>query len=125
MIGRSRHCGRHRDGQPLTKVYRRLWDGPARSEAEQLDRSCQSWSVLYSLGQRRFYALAAWPTPEPLIIADDTAEGLAERMREAETAFIRHALPAPASLPDRRDGARSQAPAVAPQHGRRPYREAA
>ncbi|MEV8639311.1 hypothetical protein AB0395_47425 [Streptosporangium sp. NPDC051023] len=77
--------------------------------------------MLYSLGQRRFYALAAWPTPEPLIISDDTAEGLAERMREAETAFIRHALPV---TQDRRGGARSQASAAAPQHPY-PHRRAA
>ncbi|MEV8634451.1 hypothetical protein AB0395_22620 [Streptosporangium sp. NPDC051023] len=125
MIGRSRRCGRHRDGQAPTKVYRRLWDGPARSEAERLDRSCQGWSVLYSLSERRFYALAAWPTPEPVIIADDTAEGLEKRMREAETTFTWQALPAPPPAPTRRDGTRSQAPAVTPQHPRRPYRDAA
>lgn len=123
MTGRSRRCGRHRDGQPLEKVHKCLWDGPARSEAERMDRSCQGWSVLYSLGERRFYAIAAWPTPEPLMVTADTAEGLVERMRQAEMDIAWRALPAPPP-PDRRDGIHSQVPAVAPQH-LHPYRSAA
>ncbi|MFC3980710.1 hypothetical protein [Streptosporangium jomthongense] len=119
MTGRSRRGGRHRDGQPLTRVYRRLWDGPARSEAERLDRSCQGWSVLYSLGERRFYAIAAWPTPEPLIIFDDSSEGLQEQMREAETAFAWRTLPPPQS---RRGGDRPQAPTAAPHRPRHSHR---
>ncbi|MER7211563.1 hypothetical protein [Streptosporangium sp. NPDC000239] len=122
MIRRSRRCGRHRDGQPFTRVYRRLWDGPARSEAERLDRSCQWWSVLYSLGQRRFYAIAIWPTPEPLIISDVSPEGLQERMREAETALAWRALPLHST---RRGGNHSQVPAVAPYRPRRHRRNAA
>ncbi|MFC3985463.1 hypothetical protein [Streptosporangium jomthongense] len=122
MIGRSRRCGRHRDGQPLTRVYRRLWDGPARSEAERLDRSCLWWSVLYSLGQRRFYAIAIWPTPEPLIISDVSPEGLQERIREAETALAWRALP-PHSI--RHGGDHSQVPAVAPYRLRSNRRDVA
>ena len=40
--------------------------------------------MLYGLGSRLFYAIAAWPAPEPLILHAPTAEGLEERMREAE-----------------------------------------
>ncbi|WP_271216099.1 hypothetical protein [Streptosporangium carneum] len=68
-------------------MHRRLWDGPARAEADRLTRAWPAWLVLYSLGRRRFYAIAAWPTPEPSTVADDTAEGLEEQMREVETAF--------------------------------------
>ncbi|WP_271223467.1 hypothetical protein [Streptosporangium carneum] len=49
-----------------------------------MDRSTVLWSVLYSLGRRRFYALAAWPAAEPVVVEDDTAEGLEARMREVE-----------------------------------------
>ncbi|GHE29559.1 hypothetical protein GCM10017673_35280 [Streptosporangium violaceochromogenes] len=129
MIGRRarRAPGRHRDGQAPTKVHRRLWDGPARSEAERLGRVWPGWVVLYSLGNRRFYAIAAWPAPEPLIVDAGTAEELEERMRDAETAFVWLALPAPPALPaqNRRDGVHSQVPAVAPLPSRRPYQDAA
>lgn len=93
MIGRTRRGGRHRDGQPPTTVYRRLWDGPARSDAETLDRSTPGWSVFYSLSQRRFYAIATWPTPEPLIISDASAEGLQDQMHQAETTLTWRTLP--------------------------------
>ncbi|GAA3107624.1 hypothetical protein [Streptosporangium carneum] len=89
-LRRSRPPGRHRDGQPHTSVHRRLWDGPARDEAQRLERSMPAWLVLYSLGNRRFYAIARhWETAEPVIVCDDTAEGLEARMREEETAFAR------------------------------------
>ncbi|MBB4920706.1 hypothetical protein [Streptosporangium saharense] len=44
--------------------------------------------MLYSLSQRRFFGLCAWPSPQPVIVIDDTAEGLEQRMREAETLLI-------------------------------------
>ncbi|MBB4920796.1 hypothetical protein [Streptosporangium saharense] len=90
MIGRSRPGGRHRDGLPVATVYRRVWDGPARAEAEVLDQACSGWAVLYSLSERRFFAFCAWPSPQPVIVIDDTAEGLEQRMREAETLLILH-----------------------------------
>ncbi|MFD0883761.1 hypothetical protein ACFQ08_04220 [Streptosporangium algeriense] len=77
--------GRHRDGQPYAPVYRRVWDGPARAEAEALGRAWPGWTVLYSLGMRRFYGLCSWPAPQPVIVSDDTVEGLERRMRETET----------------------------------------
>ncbi len=88
MIGRrsSRTSGRHRVGLTPTTVPRRLWDGPARERAQFMDRSTVDWTVLYSLGRRRFYALATWPAPVPVVVEDDTAEGLRARMSEAERA---------------------------------------
>ncbi|MER7207934.1 hypothetical protein ABT340_12780 [Streptosporangium sp. NPDC000239] len=76
--------GRHRDGLPYAAVYRRVWDGPARAEAERINQSWTDWTVLYSLGRRCFYAMAAWDGPRPVIVEDSTGEGLEERMREAE-----------------------------------------
>ncbi|MEV7013047.1 hypothetical protein [Streptosporangium sp. NPDC051022] len=127
MIGSVRRSGRHRAGQPNATVHRRVWDGPARAEAERLDREWPAWLVLYSLGDRRFYALAGWAAPVPLMVADDTAEGLEERMYDAETAFSRreiHARSWHEVHPSGRDGARSHVPAVSPYRSR-PYRDAA
>ncbi|MER7211125.1 hypothetical protein ABT340_29075 [Streptosporangium sp. NPDC000239] len=92
--------GRHRDGQPYAPVYRRVWDGPARAEAERIDRAWAEWTVLYSLGKRCFYAMAAWDGPRPVIVEDLTGEGLEERIREAE--MIRAIRLAPPSLARRR-----------------------
>ncbi|MEV7013794.1 hypothetical protein [Streptosporangium sp. NPDC051022] len=141
MIGRlSRGPGRHREGRPRTAVHRRLWDGPARSEAERLDRQWPGWLVLYSLGERRFHAIASWPAPEPLTVSDDTAEGLERRVREAEAALARQRpstpphppsdpSPHPSSgrsgSPGGRGDTTSRVSAVMPWHGRRPYRNAA
>ncbi|MEV8637259.1 hypothetical protein AB0395_37015 [Streptosporangium sp. NPDC051023] len=99
MIGliASREPGRHRDGQPPTAVHRRVWDGPARAEAERLDRKWPDWTVLYSLGNRRFYAVAAWPNPRPVMVEDETATGLEARMYEAEMTRNAQPVPAPAS----------------------------
>ncbi|MFF4413381.1 hypothetical protein ACFYY8_12685 [Streptosporangium sp. NPDC001559] len=92
--------GRHRDGLPYAPVYRRVWDGPARAEAERIDLAWAEWTVLYSLGKRCFYAMAAWDGPRPVIVEDVTGEGLEERMREAET--IRAIRLVPPSLVRRR-----------------------
>ncbi|MGW4424851.1 hypothetical protein [Streptosporangium sp. NPDC004631] len=76
--------GRHRAGQVRpTTVHRRLWDGPARAQAERLAQAWPSWTVLYGVGSRRFYALAAWPAPEPLMVEAASAEELERRMYEA------------------------------------------
>ncbi|MFD0888181.1 hypothetical protein ACFQ08_26875, partial [Streptosporangium algeriense] len=58
---------------------------PARAEAERIDLAWAEWTVLYSLGKRCFYAMAAWDGPRPVVVEDSTSEGLEERMREAET----------------------------------------
>ncbi|GHH63467.1 hypothetical protein GCM10017673_04370 [Streptosporangium violaceochromogenes] len=65
-----------------------MWDGPARSEAAHLERSRSGWVVLYGVGTRRFYAMAARPAPEPVMVEAATAEDLAERMGEAETTLL-------------------------------------
>ncbi|MFD0891559.1 hypothetical protein ACFQ08_44010, partial [Streptosporangium algeriense] len=103
------------DGQPTVPVYRRVWDGPARAEAERLDQAWPEWTVLYSLGKRSFYAVAGWDSPQPVIVEDATPEGLEQRMHETETArMIRTEAE---SLPtNRRGGDRSQAPAAAPPY---------
>ncbi|GHE42031.1 hypothetical protein GCM10017673_50290 [Streptosporangium violaceochromogenes] len=98
MTGHPRTAGRHRAGQPPTAVHPRVWDGPARSEAERLGRAHPGWLVLYGLGSRRFYAIAAWPAPEPVMVDAATAGDLAERMRQAEAALLLQA-PAPAPEP--------------------------
>ncbi|WP_433235600.1 hypothetical protein ACQPYK_25625 [Streptosporangium sp. CA-135522] len=95
MTGHPRTPGRHRAGLPPATVHRRLWDGPARAEAELLAAAWPGWSVFYGLGSRRFYAVAAWPTTQPLIVEDDTPEGLEEQMHQAEMACAWHALPVP------------------------------
>ncbi|MFC3986822.1 hypothetical protein [Streptosporangium jomthongense] len=94
--------GRHRDGQPYEPVYRRLWDGPARAEAERIDLAWADWTVLYSLGRRAFYAVAAWDGPRPVIVEDSTADGLEERMREAEMIRAMRLSPQPSPAPVRR-----------------------
>ncbi|MEV4096116.1 hypothetical protein [Streptosporangium saharense] len=76
--------GRHRDGQPYASVYQRVWDGPARAEAERLDQVWSDWTVLYSLGKRSFYAVASWDSPQLVVVEDPTSEGLEERMQDAE-----------------------------------------
>ncbi|MFF4416750.1 hypothetical protein ACFYY8_29885 [Streptosporangium sp. NPDC001559] len=92
--------GRHRDGLPYAPVYRRVWDGPARAEAERIDQAWVDWTVLYSLGRRAFYAVASWDGPRPVIVEDPTSEGLEERMREAEMIkAMRLAVPTPKASP--------------------------
>ena len=126
--------GRHRAGQARTAmVHRRLWDGPARAQAERLAQAWPDWLVLYGVGSRRFYALAAWPTPEPLMVDAATSEELEARMHETVMTVATHRetpspAPVPTALPapqSRRGGAPSPASAVAPHHLRRPHRRAA
>ncbi|MFF4988519.1 hypothetical protein ACFY19_15075 [Streptosporangium saharense] len=87
--------GRHRDGQPYASVYQRVWDGPARAEAERLDQVWSDWTVLYSLGKRSFYAVASWDGPQLVVVEDATSEGLEERMQEAEMVRLLQAAPTP------------------------------
>ncbi|MEV7005716.1 hypothetical protein [Streptosporangium sp. NPDC051022] len=90
MWRRHRTAGRHRNketGPPVPAAPHRPWDGPARAEAERLTRTWTGWTVLYGPGSRRFYAVATWPTPEPLVLEDRTSEGLELRIRETEVAM--------------------------------------
>ncbi|MFJ2034359.1 hypothetical protein [Streptosporangium sp. NPDC087985] len=94
---RARTAGRHRHGSDRAAVPQRSWDREARAEAARLDDAWPGWAVLYGTGSRLFYALATRPVPEPLIISDHHPEGLAEQMREAETAVLTgHGHPTPA-----------------------------
>ncbi|MFD8529391.1 hypothetical protein ACFV0L_18425 [Streptosporangium canum] len=95
MTGQPRTPGRHRAGLPPATVYRRLWDDSARAEAERLDQSWRGWSILYGAHSRRFYAIAAWSTREPLMVDSNTPEALEERMHQSEMSAAWHALPAP------------------------------
>ncbi|MEU0517008.1 hypothetical protein [Streptosporangium sp. NPDC006007] len=147
--------GRNRAGQVRPAVvHRRLWDGPARAQAERLAQAWPSWIVLYGVGSRRFYAIAAWVTTEPLMVEAAGAEDLERRMYEAimtvtvrretpltapatptaPTASVPPTPPAPSPLPtpspflsppSRRGGVPSPASAAAPHHPRHPYRDAA
>lgn len=93
MIGHPRTPGRHRAGLAPTTVRRRSWDTHARAEADRLGQIWKGWSIFYGLGSRCFYAVAAWPTPEPLIISDRTPEGLETQMHDAELAMIAQRRP--------------------------------
>ncbi|MEO3808542.1 ATP-binding protein [Sphaerisporangium sp. B11E5] len=43
-----------------------------------------AWSIWYGVGSRRFYAVATWSSPCPLLLKASTAEELRHLMREAE-----------------------------------------
>ncbi|GAA3122540.1 hypothetical protein [Streptosporangium carneum] len=91
MWRRFRAPGVHGDGRigsPAPTAPHRLWDSQSRAEAERLTRVWKDWTVLYGPGSRRFYAVAAWPTPDPLVVEDRTPEGLEIRIREAEAAVV-------------------------------------
>lgn len=64
----------------------RNWDSDQRNAAWELDRSEPRWVVFYGPYTRRFYAIAAWPSPSPIVLdAEGTAE-LRELMHEADAA---------------------------------------
>lgn len=110
MTAQPRTPGRHRAGQPRAAVHPRVWDGPARSEAEQLGQAHPGWLVLYGLGSRRFYAIAAWPAPEPVMVDAATADDLAELMRQAEAALPLQPSPTAEPPPSRRARRRTARP---------------
>ncbi|MFF4779385.1 hypothetical protein ACFY05_41880 [Microtetraspora fusca] len=80
----TRLRGRHRIGIKHAPVLSRFWDGAARSAARRLDERWQGWLVMYGTGSRLFYAVAAWPVPEPLILTAPTAAELEALMRQHE-----------------------------------------
>ncbi|MEZ0072258.1 hypothetical protein [Planotetraspora sp. GP83] len=84
----SRSGGRHRDGVKPPEYRRRFWDCQARGMARWLDQRSQGWTVMYGAGSRRFYAMAAWPVPEPLIVEARTAAELEALMYEQEMAMV-------------------------------------
>ncbi|MEU0517702.1 hypothetical protein [Streptosporangium sp. NPDC006007] len=121
--------GRHRAGQIHTAVvHRRLWDGPARAQAEHLAQAWPSWTVLYGVGSRRFYAIAAWVTTEPLMVEAAGAEELERRMYEAvmamtarrETPLTAPATPTASVPPAPPTASTTSAPPAAPAPPRPP-----
>ncbi|MFJ2028604.1 hypothetical protein [Streptosporangium sp. NPDC087985] len=95
----ARPRGRHRSGLALSAVPSYTWDHGARAEAVRLGAAWPGWAVLYGTGSRLFYAIATWPTPEPLIVSDRTPDGLQALMNEAETARAATRRQAPTSAP--------------------------
>jgi hypothetical protein len=81
---RTKQAGRHTIGQPYVPVEPGDPDPRARATAVLLDRLEPAWTILYGPWSRRFYALALFPTPHPLIVEESTAQGLTEQMRQAE-----------------------------------------
>ncbi|MFF5204906.1 hypothetical protein [Streptosporangium sp. NPDC000396] len=93
----GRASGRHRNGLVPATVTPRLWDGPARAEAERLTQAWPGWTILYGAHSRLFYAIAAWPTPEPVIVQAAAPEDLEAQMHEtAMTLTNSHQASAPA-----------------------------
>ncbi|GAA1265732.1 hypothetical protein GCM10009677_17310 [Sphaerisporangium rubeum] len=88
----SRTGGRHAEGAPVTEVRSVHWDTAKRAAAEELDRLEPGWLVLYGTWSRRFYAIALWEAPCPVLLDARTAEELRGLMRQAELAGMVPAL---------------------------------
>ncbi|MEU9890783.1 hypothetical protein [Sphaerisporangium sp. NPDC051011] len=58
-----------------------------------------AWTILYGPWSRRFYALALYPTPEPLVVEARTAQELLAQMRQAEQETPVRARPRTAVTP--------------------------
>ncbi|MEV6987399.1 ATP-binding protein [Sphaerisporangium sp. NPDC051017] len=87
MNGRDRETrpgGRHRRGRTIEQAAQRRWDLAERAAAHQLDQIEPGWTVWYGVGTRRYYAIATWRTPEPLIVQGRIVDELRDLMREAE-----------------------------------------
>ncbi|WP_405143885.1 hypothetical protein OG589_39955 [Sphaerisporangium sp. NBC_01403] len=86
LFGRrsAKRTGRHTIGRPYVRVEPGHADPRARATAVLLDRLEPAWTILYGPWSRRFYALALFATPAPLIVEAFTAQELKEQMRQAE-----------------------------------------
>jgi hypothetical protein len=81
----GRHASaRHATARPSDRVHRRYWGAEQRWAAARLDEAEPAWAVSYGLGSRRFYAIATWPVPHPLILDATSLDELRELMREAK-----------------------------------------
>ena len=77
---------RYTEERSLLLVSRRRdWDPAQRRAAWELDRSAPGWCVFYGPYTRRFYAIAAWPAPFPLVLAAHDVTDLRRQIHEAET----------------------------------------
>ncbi|MEV6983246.1 hypothetical protein AB0M95_18580 [Sphaerisporangium sp. NPDC051017] len=85
LYGRNAEpTGRHTLGRPYVPVEPGDPDPRARATAVLLDRLEPAWTILYGPWSRRFYAVAMFPAPYPLIVEESTAQELTEQMRQAE-----------------------------------------
>jgi anti-sigma regulatory factor (Ser/Thr protein kinase) len=84
-MGRSRQTGRHKKGMVTQQVIRGIWGETERALAHQTDQIATKWVVWYGVGSRRFYAIATWGVPQPLIVQARSIEDLRDLMREAES----------------------------------------
>ncbi|NJP28063.1 hypothetical protein FLW53_28460 [Microbispora sp. SCL1-1] len=84
---RRRPKGRHREGAAPGAWKPRAWDLDQHAEARRLAGQWPGWTVLYGTGSRCFYALTAWPVPEPLILRARTAAELEAALREESAAL--------------------------------------
>lgn len=83
------HCGRHCPAAPRSQAYRRAWDSEQRGEAERIGARWPGWHVMYGVGSRRFYAIAAWQGCERILLAADTPGELERLMAEVEAEAAR------------------------------------
>ncbi|MFC7387291.1 hypothetical protein [Sphaerisporangium rhizosphaerae] len=94
--GGGTRIGRHALGQPYVEVERADRGEPDladRAAAVLLHRMEPAWTIMYGPWSRRFYALALYPTPEPLTVEARTAQDLLTQMRRAEREWMLHARP--------------------------------
>ncbi|MEV7965669.1 hypothetical protein AB0O34_06760 [Sphaerisporangium sp. NPDC088356] len=101
LIGRrsAKRTGRHTTGHPYVRVEHRHPDPRARATAVLLDRLEPAWMILYGPWSRRFYALALFATPGPLIVEAFTAQELTDQMRQAEQDTLIAPWPPTAAAP--------------------------
>jgi hypothetical protein len=83
--------------RPVLRTRLRDWDADKRHATLRLDVTEPAWAVFYGVGSRRFYAIAAWPVPHPLILDAGDTDELRALMREAE---LTHAARAQAPAGD-------------------------
>lgn len=76
--------GRHAEGARVGETRSTWWDPAKRAAAEELDRLEPGWLVMYGTWSRRFYAIALWEAPCPVLLDARTAEVLRGLMRQAE-----------------------------------------
>src|SRR5437868_9894574 len=74
----------------LVVPRRREWDPAERRAAWELDRFEQGWSVFYGPYTRRFYAIATWSSPFPLVLDARDIEELRIQIRQAERTHNYH-----------------------------------
>jgi hypothetical protein len=85
--------GHHADGTPVSTVRPVRWDAEHRAAADRLDQLEPGSMVWYGPWSRRFYAIAAWNAPSPLLLDAPTAEELRDQMRQVEPAVLTATFP--------------------------------